>query len=528
MHLVHGRGVDSSLLGAPCLSEESQKEAPISPTPLVSSTVPLIPSIKNGSAGVDLTTSTFSSSGDRPVTSHPTVPSPPSADNRPRTSGSPSLLALKRPLRLKQVQSGPGLPAPGPSSAHSNMHLQIPGGPNPAGSPHSIHHVGHSLHGGAHGGNRSSRDDTGLRSPTSARPTRLRYRLSFDDENNRPEPAHLHSPGLVVSATAQQHVMVGDFDLSTRGLLAVPAEHVRALAALQHVDPPAAAADLFLHRLLHRDPDGVEVWDVTPRLQGVNSGPAPPAQRHTATVYARARQDHCTLFVQHLRFLMDRAGSVLHAGGGTSAASGHHYGDHVSTVPHHHHHHHQAGHEHDVARLTNAFFTARRLCVLTEPFEHGELLSLLRPGHRGPLPDPLLSIVTRSVLRVLHGLQQDGYSCLGLAERGTWWVAGDGRVKTGVTVRFERGGGGAGASGPPHHYGTGHRQSQSAAGPGEEQLHGRAEDLWAVADLYERMADTAGCAELPSREAIEGEIRAVQLRLSVLQTEHAALCAAQV
>ena len=48
-----------------------------------------------------------------------------------------------------------------------------------------------------------------------------------------------------------------------------------------------------------------------------------------------------------------------------------------------------------MARLVNAFFTARRLCVLMEPFEHGELLSLLSPGRRGPLPEPLLSIVTR-------------------------------------------------------------------------------------------------------------------------------------
>ena len=119
-----------------------------------------------------------------------------------------------------------------------------------------------------------------------------------------------------------------------------------------------------------------------------------------------------------------------------------------------------------------------------------------------------------SVLRTLHGLQQDGYTCIGLAERGTWWVAGDGRVKTGCTVRFDRGG-------SAHPLGGGGSPAR------EERLAGRAEDLRAVADLFERMADTSGCKELPSREAFETEMRAVQLRLSVLQAEHAALCAAQ-
>jgi hypothetical protein len=73
---------------------------------------------------------------------------------------------------------------------------------------------------------------------------------------------------------------------------------------------------------------------------------------------------------------------------------------------------------------------------MVEGFEHGNLSLLTRKDRLGPIPEPMLSVVARQMLRALAVIHSHGVACNGKLSSGSFWMSSEGQLKLGPLFHF--------------------------------------------------------------------------------------------
>lgn len=81
-------------------------------------------------------------------------------------------------------------------------------------------------------------------------------------------------------------------------------------------------------------------------------------------------------------------------------------------------------------------FAGKHIYVMVEGFEQGNLSLLVRPDRLGPIPEPMLSVATRQMLRALAVIHSHGVACDGKLTSGSFWLSRDGQLKLGPLFHF--------------------------------------------------------------------------------------------
>jgi hypothetical protein len=155
---------------------------------------------------------------------------------------------------------------------------------------------------------------------------------------------------------------------------------------------------LRLLEMQHRDPSGVEVWSIADQQSRVV---------YSAVIYSRVKQ--FDMFHNHIRFLLAKwvptpelevrnrlllsfffRHMCLSA---SSRLTGHSILQGAEPIG-----------------LIDAYVSAKHLYVVVEGFPHGNLSCMTRPDCFGCVPEPMLSITARQMLRALAVIHSHGTS----------------------------------------------------------------------------------------------------------------------
>ncbi|EKX50646.1 hypothetical protein GUITHDRAFT_161854 [Guillardia theta CCMP2712] len=149
-----------------------------------------------------------------------------------------------------------------------------------------------------------------------------------------------------------------------------------------------------------------------------------------------------------------------------------------------------------LVKLVDSFATSSRMCLVVEHTPLGHLGSIVSSDACGPLPEPILSLVVRQLLRLLQRLHAADLTLGEQLSLESVWVCGDGRLKLGVTspmVKFSR--------------------ADAAAA--------RRKDLSLLAELCGEASRYEISSSFQAREELEAEIRATKKKLGSLKSDRA-------
>ena len=156
--------------------------------------------------------------------------------------------------------------------------------------------------------------------------------------------------------------------------------------------------DLRILECQHRDSaTGVEVWSIGNRAGQVS---------YSAVLYRRSSKEHCETMHNHLRFLLSGWQSRPEFAGSEPVG------------------------------LVDVYLSGKHIYVMLDGFPQGNLSLITRPDHFGPVPEPILSVVTRQMLCALGMLHCHGVTCNGQLKPSSFWLSSSGQLKLGALFHF--------------------------------------------------------------------------------------------